>query len=119
MGRPTRAVRHSAFSCRSAESSQHAVERRGEGLLRSRVVGSWSPGDDTRDARLLHEVPQGQPLPDRFGRVLLASRIVARYGKGRELPQVAIGWTGGAAAGEDVLTVEPFRDDAAFDAYRI
>lgn len=47
----------------------------------------------------------------------LASRIVARYGKGKDEPQVAVDWRRGPEKFE--VAVEPFRDDAAFERYRI
>jgi tRNA U34 2-thiouridine synthase MnmA/TrmU len=47
----------------------------------------------------------------------LASRIVARYGKGKDLPEVRVEWRRGEERSE--LAVEPFRDDAAFERYRI
>jgi len=48
----------------------------------------------------------------------LASRIVARYGQGREQEQVAVAWQ--RDEGEpDVLAVVPFRDDTAFERFRI
>jgi tRNA-uridine 2-sulfurtransferase len=47
----------------------------------------------------------------------LASRIVARYGKGKDLPEVGVEWCKGEERWE--IRVEPFRDDAAFEGYRI
>jgi tRNA-specific 2-thiouridylase len=47
----------------------------------------------------------------------LASRIVARYGKGKDEPQVPVEWRRGPEQFE--MSVEPFRDDAAFERYRI
>lgn len=49
----------------------------------------------------------------------LASRIVARYGQGRDLPKVEVVWKGGGAQGEDVVTVEPLLDDTAIESLRI
>ncbi len=47
----------------------------------------------------------------------LASRIVARYGKGRDEKQVRIGWVRGEESFE--LHVEPFDDDALIEPYRL
>ena len=59
---------------------------------------------------------EGEPT---WEEMVIASRIVARYGQGRDLPQVAIEWRNGKGEGEEVLQVEPFRDDAAFASLRI
>lgn len=58
---------------------------------------------------------EGEPT---WEEMVLASRIVARYGKGRERDKVKIGWfkDGGE---EQEIVVEPFRDEAAFEQYRI
>jgi tRNA-specific 2-thiouridylase len=48
---------------------------------------------------------------------VLVSRIVARYGKGRERPRVAVEWRKGEQTLE--VRVEPFRDDTPFEALRI
>ncbi len=47
----------------------------------------------------------------------LASRIVARYGQGKDQPQVTIEWRRGTERLQ--VSVEPFRDDTAFEGYRI
>jgi tRNA U34 2-thiouridine synthase MnmA/TrmU len=59
---------------------------------------------------------EGEPS---WEEMVTASRIVARYGKGKDLPQVTVKWRGGGAAGEDLVPVEPFRDDVAFAQFRI
>ncbi|WP_373048165.1 thiamine biosynthesis protein [Vulgatibacter sp.] len=59
---------------------------------------------------------EGEPS---WEEMVLASRIVARYGKGREMSNVVVDWRGGGAEGTDEIQVEPFRDDAAFAALRI
>lgn len=57
---------------------------------------------------------EGEPT---WEEMVLASQIVARYGKGRTAPQVTVEWK--SEAGLDELEVEPFRDEAAFEQYRI
>lgn len=57
---------------------------------------------------------EGEPT---WEEMVLASRIVARYGKGKDLAEVKVSWKNGG--GEDVLSVEPFRDETSFDAWRI
>jgi len=47
----------------------------------------------------------------------LAARIVARYGKGKDLPQVAIKWREENV--EEIYEVEPERDESAIEALRI
>lgn len=59
---------------------------------------------------------EGEPT---WEEMVIASRIVARYGQGRHLPQVEVVWRRGDGQEEDVLQVEPFQDDAAFASYRI
>jgi len=49
---------------------------------------------------------------------IAASRIVARYGKGKDLPKVTVEWRLGEAVVHRV-EVEPFHADAEFDALRI
>ncbi|MGA8893355.1 MAG: thiamine biosynthesis protein [Anaeromyxobacteraceae bacterium] len=46
-----------------------------------------------------------------------AARIVARYGKGRDLPQVAVDWVEDGVV--ETLHVEPERDEARIEALRI
>jgi tRNA-uridine 2-sulfurtransferase len=46
-----------------------------------------------------------------------AARIVARYGKGKDLPVVAVEWSEDGEV--EVLEVEPWRDEAALEAARI
>jgi tRNA U34 2-thiouridine synthase MnmA/TrmU len=48
----------------------------------------------------------------------VASRIVARYGKGRDLEVVRVEWQRGASI-RVVVPVMPYRDDGAFDRLRI
>jgi len=48
---------------------------------------------------------------------LLAARIVARYGKGKDNPKVAVGWREGEL--EEIYEVEPERDEARLEALRI
>jgi hypothetical protein len=47
----------------------------------------------------------------------LAARIVARYGKGKDLPEVAVEWS--EDGDTEVLLVEPERDEARIEAMRI
>jgi hypothetical protein len=54
--------------------------------------------------------------PD-FDQRVLVSRIVARYGKGREQPEVKVTWKRGED--EDEFTVPPFQEDGAFEALRV
>jgi tRNA-uridine 2-sulfurtransferase len=58
---------------------------------------------------------EGEPTPEERE---LASRIVARYGKGKDQPRVVVEWRYGADVRLD-LAVEPFRDDSAFEQLRI
>lgn len=58
---------------------------------------------------------EGQPSEEER---LLAARIVARYGKGKDAPEVAIS-VQPHGADPTTLRVEPLRDDAAIDALRI
>jgi len=48
---------------------------------------------------------------------VLASRIVARYGQGKDAPRVAVAWREEGA--EEVHEVEPLRDEARLEALRI
>jgi tRNA U34 2-thiouridine synthase MnmA/TrmU len=48
---------------------------------------------------------------------VLAARIVARYGKGKDLPAVEVEWREGDLV--EVYPVEPFRDEAALEAFRV
>lgn len=57
---------------------------------------------------------EGEPT---WEEMVLASRIVARYGKGREQEEVPIVWE--SEGGRDELPVDPRIDDAALEAYRI
>ncbi len=59
-------------------------------------------------------VLEGEPTDEER---VLASRIVARYGKGKDEPQVEVEWT----RGEDKrrIAVQPFREEKDFDALRI
>jgi len=59
-------------------------------------------------------VVEGDPSEEQR---LLASRIVARYGKGRELPRVAVEWRRGSESVRH--SVEPFRDETEFERFRI
>jgi hypothetical protein len=47
----------------------------------------------------------------------LAARIVARYGKGRSLPLVAVGWSEDGVV--EVLEVEPEPDETRIESMRI
>ncbi len=58
---------------------------------------------------------EGEPTPEERE---LASRIVARYGKGKDEPRVVVEWRYGADVKLD-LPVEPFRDDESFSRLRI
>ncbi|MGC4115304.1 MAG: hypothetical protein QM765_12000 [Myxococcales bacterium] len=49
---------------------------------------------------------------------VLASRIVARYGKGKDLPKVTVEWRKGTELKHRV-EVEPVRDERDIDQYRI
>ncbi len=57
---------------------------------------------------------EGEPT---WEEMVLASRIVARYGQGKEEPLVTVEWK--KEGGVDELRVEPFRDDASFIQLRI
>ena len=48
----------------------------------------------------------------------LASRIIARYGKGKDLPRVTVEWRLGGEL-KHAVEVEPFRDEAEFERFRI
>ena len=48
---------------------------------------------------------------------LVAARIVARYGKGKDAPKVAVGWREGEL--EEIYEVEPERDEARIEALRL
>jgi hypothetical protein len=48
---------------------------------------------------------------------VLAARIVARYGKGKDLPAVEVEWREGDLV--EVYQVEPFRDEAVLEALRV
>jgi tRNA-specific 2-thiouridylase len=56
----------------------------------------------------------GQPT---WEEMTAASRIVARYGKGKDLPNVTVRWS--SEHGEHDIDVEPLRDDASMEAIRI
>jgi hypothetical protein len=47
----------------------------------------------------------------------LAARIVARYGKGREHPEVAVDWLEDGVL--ETLTVAPEKDEARIESMRI
>lgn len=57
---------------------------------------------------------EGEPT---WEEMVLASQIVARYGKGRSSQEVTIEWR--SEGGLDELQVEPFKDEDAFERYRI
>jgi hypothetical protein len=57
---------------------------------------------------------EGEPT---WEEMVLASQIVARYGKGRSEAEVTVEWR--SEGGLDELQVEPFRDEASFEQYRI
>lgn len=57
---------------------------------------------------------EGQPT---WEQMATASRIVARYGKGRDEARVVVRWSG--EFGEHDIEVEPLRDDAEVSAMRI
>ncbi|AKU91072.1 thiamine biosynthesis protein [Vulgatibacter incomptus] len=57
---------------------------------------------------------EGEPT---WEEMVLASRIVARYGKGKGEAEVLVEWK--SEGGADELRVEPFLDDAAFEPFRI
>jgi len=48
---------------------------------------------------------------------VLAARIVARYGKGKELPRLSVGWQ--EEGFEETYEVEPERDEARIESLRI
>jgi hypothetical protein len=48
---------------------------------------------------------------------LLAARIVARYGKGKDLPRVAVEWREGDLV--ETYEVEPERDEARIEGLRV
>lgn len=57
---------------------------------------------------------EGEPT---WEEMVLVSRIVARYGKGRDRPEVRVRWA--SEGGADELVVDPRIDEDALDAYRI
>lgn len=57
---------------------------------------------------------EGEPT---WEEMMLTSRIVARYGQGKDLDEVKVSWTNGS--GTDEVAVQPFRDDSAFASLRI
>jgi len=57
---------------------------------------------------------EGEPT---WEEMVLVSRIVARYGKGRERPEVVVAWE--SEGGRDELTVDPRIEESAIDALRI
>ncbi len=57
---------------------------------------------------------EGQPT---WEERLLAARIVARYGKGKDLPSVEVEWREDDLV--EVYPVEPLRDEAALEALRV
>ncbi len=59
-------------------------------------------------------VVEGEPT---WEERLLAAAIVARYGKGRELPEVVVEWREGALV--ETYPVRPERDEARLEALRI
>jgi tRNA-specific 2-thiouridylase len=59
-------------------------------------------------------IVEGEPGPEERA---LASRIVARYGKGKDLDVVKVEWRRGDELLEE--QVEPFRQDAEFENLRI
>jgi tRNA-uridine 2-sulfurtransferase len=48
---------------------------------------------------------------------LVAARIVARYGKGKDAPKVAVGWREGDL--QEFYEVEPERDEARLESMRL
>jgi hypothetical protein len=58
---------------------------------------------------------EGEPTPDERE---IASRIVARYGKGKDDARVVVEWRYGDEVRLDI-PVEPFREDASFEQLRI
>ena len=48
---------------------------------------------------------------------LVAARIVARYGKGKDAPKVTVAWREGEL--QEIYEVEPERDEARIEALRV
>lgn len=67
-----------------------------------------------RDVKGPVALVEGEPT---WEEMVLASRIVARYGQGRDQPSIAVEWRSGG--GVDELAVEPFRDDSHIGELRI
>lgn len=86
------------------EGENFQLDRQAEG--RYRVTA--------RDVKGPVALVEGEPT---WEEMVLASRIVARYGQGKDLASVAVSWTNGA--GTDDLEVEPLLDEAAIEALRI
>lgn len=86
------------------EGENFQLERQQEGRYRVEAVGLMGP----------LALVEGEPT---WEEMVLASRIVARYGKGREQNEVKVSWT--KDGGADELTVQPFVDDASFESFRI
>lgn len=100
---------------RIADSVKLVVGRtEGENFVLERYVeGRWR----LETQRHMGPLAVVEGNPDYEQRVL-ASRIVARYGQGRAETEVEIRWRRGEDE-EDLLAVEPFREDAAFEALRV
>ncbi len=86
------------------EAENALLERYAEG--RSRLEAEEVPGPVA--------LVEGEPTWEERQR---AAAIVARYGKGRELAEVAVTWR--EAGGEEVYRVAPAADDATLEAMRV
>ncbi len=87
------------------EGENHVLERYADGRRwRLEAQGHMGP----------LALVEGEPI---YEERVLASRIVARYGQGREAPEVRVLWRRGEE--EDELAVQPFRDDAGFEPLRV
>jgi tRNA-specific 2-thiouridylase len=81
------------------------------------VLESYAGGRARLAARDLNgpvALVEGEPT---WEERIQAARIVARYGKGKDLPRVAVEWAEDGAV--EVLEVEPWRDEAGLEASRI
>jgi hypothetical protein len=75
------------------------------------------PGRSRLEARgVLGPIALVEGVPTWEERVL-AARIVARYGKGKDLPQVAVEWR--EADLVETYEVEPERDESRIEALRV
>jgi hypothetical protein len=89
----------------------------GRSELENAVLDSYGEGRARVAARDLNgpvALVEGAPT---WEERRLAAQFVARYGKGRHLPEVAIDWAEEGAV--ETLVVEPEQDEARIESMRI